>query len=194
MSELRDLPAVLRGDERFSALAELADKRFSALDPESLLVWWPEKVDKSILLAMAEALSLLDDGWELAETETAQRDLIAGAIRLHRHKGTPAAIRDVFRMLGLGEVVIEEGRAGKRRDGTWRRDGYTVRGDASTRWAEYRIRASRLLTVKQAAAARRLLDSVAPARCHLYEINFSGAALIRNGFARRDGTYTRGST
>ncbi|ERE07148.1 phage tail protein [Pseudogulbenkiania ferrooxidans] len=193
MNDLPDLPAVLAGDERFAALADMWASRLAAIDPQDILVRWIERVDVSLLPLLAEEYSLLDDGWELAETEQAQRAMLQGAIRLHRIKGTPSAIREDFRMLGLGEVVIEEGRAGRRRDGAFRRDGFAVRGQRQDNWAEYRIKCSRQLSIKQAAAARRLLASVAPARCHLVEINFTDAALIRNGYARRDGTYTRGS-
>ncbi|QRO34118.1 phage tail protein [Chromobacterium violaceum] len=193
MSDFPDLPAVLAADERFAALADMWVSRLAAIDPQEILVRWIERVDISLLPLLAEEYSLLDDGWELAETEQAQRAMLQGAIRLHKIKGTPAAIREVFRMLGLGEVVIEEGRAGRRRDGAFWRDGFAVRGQRQDNWAEYRIKCSRQLSIKQAAAARRLLASVAPARCHLVEINFTDAALIRNGYARRDGTYTRGS-
>lgn len=193
MSDFPDLPAVLASDERFALLASIWAERLQAIDPQDVLVRWIDHVDVSLLPILAEEYSLIDDGWELAETEQAQRAMLKGAIRLHRIKGTPAAIREVFRMLGLGEVVIEEGRSGRRRDGTFRRDGFVVRGERQDHWAEYRIKCMRQLSIRQAEAARRLLASVAPARCHLYEINFSDAALIRNGFARRDGTYTRGS-
>ncbi|WP_114153969.1 phage tail protein [Chromobacterium haemolyticum] len=192
MSDLPDLPAVLAGDERFAALADLWAKRLAAIDPQAVLVRWIDHVDASLLPILAEEYSLIDDGWELAETEQAQRAMLKGAIRLHRIKGTPAAIKEVFRMLGLGEVVIEEGRSGRRRDGTFKRDGFVIRGARQDHWAEYRIKCSRQLSIKQAAAARRLLASVAPARCHLVEINFTDAALIRNGFARRDEAYSRG--
>ncbi|MGC0151054.1 phage tail protein [Chromobacterium vaccinii] len=191
--EFPDLPAVLAGDERFAALAGMWASRLAAIDPQDVLVRWIERVDVSLLPLLAEEYSLLDDGWDLAETEQAQRAMLQGAIRLHRIKGTPAAIREVFHMLGLGDVVVEEGRSGRRRDGACRRDGYAMRGVREGHWAEYRIKCSRQLSIKQAAAARRLLASVAPARCWLVEINFADAALIRNGFARRDGSYTRGS-
>lgn len=192
MSDMPDLPAVLAADERFAALARQWEAQLAAIDPQLVIVRWIDRVNASLLPILAEEYSLLDDGWELAETEEAQRAMLKGAIRLHRIKGTPAAIREVFSMLGLGEVEIDEGRSGRRRDGTFLRDGFVVRGERQDRWAEYRIKCPRRLSVKQAAAARRLLASVAPARCHLVEINFTGAALIRNGFSRRDGTYSRG--
>ena len=48
------------------------------------------------------------EGWRFAETEQAQRNLIAGYIEKHQLKGTPAVIRRLFRDLQLGEVDILE--------------------------------------------------------------------------------------
>ncbi|WP_432719831.1 phage tail protein [Jeongeupia wiesaeckerbachi] len=183
----------LASDARFQVLGDLAS-RLNDIDLSPLLVYMIDSVDASALYALAEQFSLTDsDGWALAETETAQRALIKRAIEIHRYKGTPWAVREVFRLLGLGEIEIEEGRGGYRRDGTCRRDGFAIRGTKADQWAVYRIKCFRQLSIKQAEEARRMLASVAPARCALFEIDFSAAALIRNGFARRDGTYTRGS-
>lgn len=186
------IPGVLATDARLGPLSRLAlDAHQVDLTP--LLVYLVDIVDASALASLAEQFSLIGDGWSLAATEGAQRALIKGAVELHRFKGTPWAVKQVFVWLGLGEVTIEEGRGGRRRDGTQKRDGFVLRGDRTVGWAEYRVHCSRLLSVEQAEAARALLASVAPARCHLYEIDFSNAALIRSGAARRDGMYSRGS-
>jgi phage tail P2-like protein len=185
------LPPVLASDERFKVLGQIALEAFQ-IDISSLLVYLVDNVDASVLPYLAEQFSLIGDGWELASTETAQCNMIKAAVEIHQHKGTPWAIKQIFVLLGLGDAEIQEGRSGYRRDGTMHRDGFPVRGDHPLRWAEYRIRLNRLLTVQQAAMAKKLLANIAPARCQLVEINFSSAALIRNGFAVRDGSYTRG--
>jgi phage tail P2-like protein len=185
------LPPALATDPRFKVLAQIALEAFD-IDLSPLLVYLIDTVDVSVLPYLAEQFSLIGDGWELATNEAAQRSMLKSAIEIHRYKGTPWAIKQVFISLGLGEVDIDEGRSGYRRDGAMKRDGFAVRGERSARWAEYRIRCHRLLSVQQAALARKLLASMAPARCLLVGIDFSDAALIRNGFARRDGTYTRG--
>jgi phage tail P2-like protein len=186
------LVPTLRRDANMRAQERLVE-RLSSLSVRSVVVHDFDNVDASALNHLAEQFGLLDIGWELAETEAAKRAMLKSAIEIQRHRGTVWAVRHVFRLLGLGEIDIQEGRSGYRRDGMHRRDGFTVRGERSLRWAEYRIHCHRLLTLKQAVAARRLLDNLAPKRNHLVEINFSEAALIRNGFARRDGTYSRGS-
>lgn len=48
-----------------------------------------------------------DEGWLLTQTEQQRRDLIKQSIELHRHKGTPWALREVFRILGV-TVELEE--------------------------------------------------------------------------------------
>ncbi len=134
------------------------------------------------------------EGFDAAASEERQRALIRQSVAIHQRKGTVAAVREVFRALGLGEVTIETGRAGHRRDGTRRRTAFNQRGTRTTGWAEYRVVCYSRLTVQQAAIARAMLAEIAPARCRLFEIDFTQAALVRNGFAKRDGSYSRGTT
>lgn len=173
---------------------ERLTRRLLEQDVRPVVVVDIDRLPSSAFPHMAEQLSISDEpAWELAETDAVKRNLLRYAFELHRYKGTIYAVRMVFRLLGLGEVDVLEGRGGRRRDGQTRRDGYGMRGDASVQWAVYRIVCYRLLTSAQADMARRMLASMVPARCALYDIDFTKAAVIRNGFARRDGTYSRGS-
>ena len=186
------LPPPLAGDERFRVLGQLA-ARVSEVDLSPLLVYLVDTVDASALPVLAEQFHLLGEGWELAPNEDERRLLIKTSIELHRHKGTPYAVRLIFRVLGMGEIDLIEGRGGYRRDGTCRREAFYVRGDSSEHWAVYRVVCYQLITTHQALLARSMLETVAPVRCLLYDIDFSSAALVRNGYALRDGTYSRGS-
>lgn len=186
------IPA-LRSDATMKAFESLT-RRLLDQNVPAVVVMDIDNLPTSAIQHMAEQLSILDEpAWELAETDAARRNLLKRAFELHRFKGTVYAVRLVFLMLGLGEIEIIEGRAGHIRDGTYVRNEYIVRGDASVQWAVYRVICKRLLTLKQANTARRMLSYIAPARCVLYDIDFSGAALIRNGYAVRDGIYSRGS-
>lgn len=185
------LPPALARDLNCRALESLNAKLHN-LDLNALLVYNFDTVPASALQVLAEQFSLIGDGWELAETETAKRALLKFAIELHRYKGTPWSVEQLFLRLGLGNVVIEEGRSGHIRDGTRTRNGFYMRGVRSTHWAEYRIIFNRLLSNKQAELAKSLLKKIAPKRCHLIEMEFKKASLIRNGFATRNGAYTRG--
>lgn len=185
------LPPPLAGDERFRALGQLA-ARISDIDLSPLLVYLVDTVNASALQALAEQFSLVGDGWELAESDEARRTLIRGAIELHRYKGTPWAIREVIRRLGLGEVEIIEGLAGRVRDGSITRNGLYVHGDPNA-WAKYRVILQRPITNGQATQLRALLDSYAPARCHLASLEYQAAANRHNGTIRRNGQFNRGS-
>ena len=183
----------LRDGDALDAYERLT-RRLLEQDVRPVVVVDIDRLPSSALPHMAEQLSISDEpAWELAESETVKRNLLKHAFELHRYKGTAHAVRMVFRLLGLGEVDILEGRGGRSRNGRWRRDGYAMRGDASMQWAVYRIVCYRRLTVAQAAMARRMLGSLVPVRCALFDIDFSKAILIRNGLASRDGLYSRGS-
>lgn len=171
----------------------LADASALALDPTPIR-WLADAnrcpVEFLPWLAWARAV----EGFDGATTEARQRELIRTAIQIHKRKGTVAAVRDIFRTLGLGEVTIEQGRTGYKRDGKRTRTAFNKRGVRADAWAEYRVICYTLLTTSQAALARKMLANIAPARCKLFELDFSQAALIRNGYARRNGSYTRGLT
>jgi hypothetical protein len=64
----------------------------------------------------------------MAASDAAREALVLAALDLHRRKGTPWAVRELFRVIGLGEIEIVEGRGGWRRDGQRYRDGFAVRG------------------------------------------------------------------
>lgn len=189
------LPPALATDARFKLIAQIALEAFQ-IDLSPLLVNLVDSVDTSVLPYLAEQWSLLGDGFELAQNEAAQREMLRTATLIHQRKGTPWAIRQMFMLFGFGNIDIEEGRAGYRRDGTISRNsGWAVRGDASVRWAEYRIKVHKMLTVQQEDLLKRLLNSViAPARCCLVSIDYIPAMLVRDGKARRDGAYNRNGT
>jgi len=53
------------------------------------------------------AWSLAVDGWELAESEEARRELIKSLPAIYQKKGTLQAIREIVRCLGFDEVDIQ---------------------------------------------------------------------------------------
>ncbi|KMJ54905.1 phage tail protein [Vogesella sp. EB] len=138
-------------------------------------------------LAWERSVENFDD----AINEEQQRNLIKNSISVHRRKGTVSAVRDVFRSLGLGEVVIQEGNHHYIADGTLTADGFGTGGDPDG-WVEYRVQIDKLLSVEQSRVARAVLADVAPARSVLWGIDFTGASLIANGLAIADGSYTAG--
>lgn len=188
------LPPALAGDERFALLLELLTDSLDDLDIDSMLVYLIDLVKPALLPVLADQFSLLDEAaWLLAESEDARRNLIKNSAELHRFKGTPWAIREVVRLLGFGEVVIQEGLNNKIRNGAITRNGSHVHGDPSA-WPLYRVFLKAAITNDQAALLRRLLLSVAPARCRLVALDYQSVAIRHNGLARRDGQYNHGSS
>lgn len=190
----QQLPPALAGDERFALLCELLNESLEGVDINAMLVYLIDLLKPRLLPYLADQLSLLDEAaWALAESADAKRDLIKNSAQLHRYKGTPWAIREVIRLLGFGEVTIQEGLNNQVRDGSISRDGNHVHGNPSA-WPLYRVFLERVITNDQAALLRRLLLSVAPARCRLVSLDYSSVAIRHNGFARRDGQYNHGSS
>lgn len=194
MADLQ-LPPALAGDERFAMLLDILQDEFASLDIGAMAIYLVDQVRASMLPFLADQFSLLDEAaWHLAESEEARRYLVKNAILLHRAKGTPWAIREIIRLLGFGEVRIQEGLAGIRHNGVARRDGNYVHGDPKA-WPVYRvILLERAITNDQAALLRRLLLSIAPARCRLASLEYRAVPIRHNGSAQRDGQYNHGSS
>ncbi|MBE8611539.1 phage tail protein [Morganella morganii] len=181
------LAPVLATDPRFSRLGQLAGQRFADIDPAVLLVYLIDMTEKSALSWLASQFSLVgDNGWDLAESETAKRELLKNAIELFRYKGTPWSIRQVIRNLGFGEVQIIEG--GHDLD-----PAIAVKWPAETHWALYRIKLNQVITNDQAGLLRKTLVAFAPARCALASLDYVSTPIRYNNTARYNGTYNHGS-
>jgi phage tail P2-like protein len=172
----------LAGDERFTLLCELLNQALDDLDFNVMLVYLIDLVKPSLLPILADQFSLLDEAaWQLAESQEAKRKLIKAAGELHRYKGTPWAIREVIRLLGFGEVSLLEGIHAQ------------PINEPST-WPLYRVVLKRVITNDQAVLVRRLLLSVAPARCRLVSLDYQSVAIRYNAVACYDGQYNHGSS
>lgn len=133
------------------------------------------------------------EGWDFADTGQTRRDLVAGYIALHQHKGTPSVIRQLFKDLGLGEIDIIERVADLYWDGTASFNGHYFFGGMTDDWAKYGIVCRRVITNRQAEALKKILDEIAPLRCELVYIDYREADLYWNGEIYFDGTYNFGA-
>lgn len=177
----------LEGYVRFLPPPLLVDESFKAL--ASLLNDWPElnadvvrtlahinQSDDVQLQHFAEWFSLSDEpAWSHAIDIEARRTLAAGAVLLHRLKGTPWAVKRVLELIGMGaDTRITEGGLQRRHDGTIVRDGSRKHSGAA--WAEYSVEADlgerAGLDAGTGAKIREVLSGVAPARCHLSDVTF----------------------
>ncbi|MCU1718678.1 phage tail protein I [Pseudomonas sp. 5P_3.1_Bac2] len=188
------LPPALAGDQRFAQLCELLTENYAALDVAALAVYLVDQVKAPLLPVLAEQFSLLDEAaWQLAESDEARRKLLNNAITLHRYKGTPWSIREVVRRLGFGEISILEGLGGLPYDGQANFDGLRVYG-ASGSWPVYRVFLNQAITNDQAELLRRVLRSIAPARCRLASLEYTAVPIRYNQVAAYDGQYNYGSS
>ncbi|WP_432786954.1 hypothetical protein AAEX37_01015 [Oligella sp. MSHR50489EDL] len=135
-----------------------------------------------------------EEGWNLAESEDAQRQLIDGSFVIHSTKGTVQSIHEIFTRLGFGSIQILENIGRLRRDGTYQYNGEMLHGgDHSSTWATYNIKLLFPVTNDQAANIRRLLDGIAPARSELVHLDYRYVAYRHNGMIDRTGIYNYGS-
>lgn len=177
------LPMSLQ-NQRFLVLESLL-QRLNAL-PQHVIVMLIDIVTPTALLGFADHFSLMGDGWEFAKTENEQRELIKGAIEIHRHKGTPWAIKRTLALLGYGDCELQE------RFGYYEHDS-TINHDSNHRyglnghWTHYRLLMQKRISKAEAERIRALLTDVAPLRCKLVSINLNN--IYHNSVINHDGTH-----
>ena len=190
MSDQTILPPSLASDERSIVIDKLT-QRFSQLDRSKLILYLFDQTERTAIVHLAEQLSLFGDGWEMAESEEAQRNLLKSAVQIHKRKGTPWAVREVFRSLGLGEVELIEGTGHIKYDGVAKYDGTFYHGD-DEKWSTYVVRLNKPVTRDQALSIRTMLSEVTRYSCELVTLNYTEAANRYNGRIYYDGQYTHG--
>lgn len=138
-------------------------------------------------LAWASSIEDWDPQWSVEQ----KRAAIAASAEIHRHKGTPAAIKRALEVRGHPDAILVERADCIRHNGEATRNGYRRRG-GQTQWATYRIILQRPITFDQAESITAMLATVKRNCCHLVALDYTRAALRHNGYAIRDGQYTRG--
>ncbi|WP_022850649.1 phage tail protein I [Limisalsivibrio acetivorans] len=111
VSLLSLLPGSIRRDGRVSAAASAVERLLKQTGADiSAVSIYPaiDSLSEEVLDYLAWQFNLSGpEGWSLALDVEPKRRLIKEAIELHRHKGTPYAVRRVLEILGL-EGRIEE--------------------------------------------------------------------------------------
>ena len=94
-------------DESSLAFNELFD-RLGTLDLTPLLIYLIDNVEASALPHLAEQFHVTgNEGWKLSSTQEKQRELIKESVKIHKIKGTKAAVKNVLKVLNL-EGTIQE--------------------------------------------------------------------------------------
>ena len=134
--------------------------RLDSINLEALMVYLVDIVDSSALPWLGEQFSLFGDGWELAESDDVRRTLIKSAIELHRYKGTPWAIKQALKKLGLERFTL-------------------IEHPEAAHWAEFDVDITvvdRPLTEAIYPQITQLIDTYKPARSHLRRLIVSVAS------------------
>jgi len=94
-------------DESSLAFNELFD-RLGTLDLTPLIIYIVDNVEASALPHLAEQFHVTgNEGWLLAGSKLEQRQLIKESIKIHKIKGTKAAVKNVLQALNLNGTIQE---------------------------------------------------------------------------------------
>lgn len=153
-------------------------------------LWDPATCPKSLLTWLAWAFSV--DDWNPNWGEDVQRRVIEQSVQVHRRKGTRGAVRRALEAYfgDIGFALVEGASAGFY-NGEGLHDSANFYGQAE-HWAKYSVFITAPISQDQAADVRRILASIAPARCHLHAINFQQALNAYDGAILYDNTFTHG--
>lgn len=96
---------IIANDRRFTAIADRACQ-LDAIDAAALMTRLVDLVEPNHLILLADAFHIMgDEGWNYADTDEQKRNLIKMAIPLHRHKGTPWAVKQLLANYGLLDKI-----------------------------------------------------------------------------------------
>lgn len=182
-------PVIIAASDKFVALCELG-KRLNRPEKQQVMTTLVDLLPDEVMPLLAEKWSATGyDGMFIAENAQLKSALIGNAMQLHRHKGTPFVIREVFRKLGFGEIEIDEGLI--LRDYSSNRSVAAI--PTNEKWAYYGIRLNQPITRDQAEELKKVLRNYAPARCKLGVFDYKAAPLRYNHKATYNGAYNHGS-
>ena len=165
---------------------------------QALKIYNFDTVGVSALPHLAEQLDVTGfRGWILADTEEKQRNLLKQAIELHRHAGTPWAIRTALETLGYLNVQITENPEVSvdpiYYDGTYYYDGTRAySGEAGTQILYggfiVNLQTAGSLSPEKEALVIACINAWKNVRSHLIQL-LTSALLVYDGTAYYDGEY-----
>lgn len=172
--DLRLIPAGI-DDDRSRALMRLIGRQ-GDLDLTKLLIYRVDELQEDALYLLAWQFHILGaKGWDLTETATERRTLIKRAIDLHRHAGTPWAIREAIKALGYADAEIFEGMPVALYDGGRNHSAADTYG-GGVRWAMFRVQLDlgedKGVSATRIARLVELINVWKNARSHLVDIGF----------------------
>lgn len=171
-----------------AALARAAADSAAVPVPNATL-WRPQECPAHLLPWLAWALSV--DEWDSSWPEQTKRDVIDASIAVHRRKGTLRSVRDALTAAGYGDAQVIEA-DGEHYNGEHDHDA-GINHDPGGHWAEYRVRLTRPISIRQADRVRDMLALIAPARAHLVNLEYPEAPHLYDATIKNDGTFAHGA-
>lgn len=189
-TDLRLLPPGIRDERSVAVLALL--ERWDALDRSQLMVYRIASITAAALPFLGWQFDVMGlKGWDAAATEVNRRVLLARAVELKRHLGTPWAVKEALRRVGFTDVDLEENVTAARYDGQLTHNGLR-RYESGDAWARYSVHigtVGRWLTTDELALVAGVARTYANVRSRLWSI-VSTRAVYYDGKNRYDGTVT----
>ncbi len=167
-------PDVIATDPRLGALSALTT-RIEDIPRDGLLTYLIDAAPSAYLDELVRQFHVAGiEGGLLAATDDERRRLIKASIALHRKKGTPWAMREIFKALGFNGLDIQERLPSHRYDGAITFDG--AEAYAAYGWAQFRVTAdagdTQPITAEQTALIVKTIEEWKPARSHLADVRY----------------------
>jgi P2-related tail formation protein len=149
-------------NELAKAFSRLVSERWDNFDLTPFMVYLVDSCTASALPYLAEQFDVAGlQGFEIAENEEQQRELIKRSIALHKFIGTPWAIREACRIAGFPVIILEEG---------------VAEGTPDIDWAKFRVYIQpddgRAIVAEETRKLRLFVEFYKIERSHLLELGF----------------------
>ncbi|WP_419783466.1 phage tail protein I [Maridesulfovibrio sp.] len=127
------LPSSIAGDPQFKAAAQVLDKQLKAVAeciPAVQIYSRIDELEEPVLSLLAWQFHV--DYWKADWPLEVKREAVKSSIKIHKYKGTPWAVKESLRIIGLDDAELIERSTlmkkyyqagGLRLDGSWRLDG-----------------------------------------------------------------------
>lgn len=172
------IPPSIRDARALAVEAVLA--RLDALPVAEVIgsLYDPATCPEAALPLLAHQFGILDEGWVLAGSTAARRELVANALPLQAKRGTPWAMKQALAAIGWPGMTIQE---------------------RTNHWAHFRVSqplGGKALTAQDLTRIKAVIEAWKPARCVLESLGL-GVSFASNVAAtgpRYDGTYVYDGT
>jgi P2-related tail formation protein len=182
----------IRNKPHLAAFDGMTESRMADIDFSPVIM---NLIDTCPSNALPYLLSQFDvlgyKGSRFTITELEQRELIKKAIELHKYKGTPWSVKEALKLIGITDCEFVFRNIQYYHNGLVFRN--STRAHSQNGWAEFSVKINvatfSIITTQIINDIVALVTEYKNARSKL--ISVIGFGITHNGFALRDGTYTR---